>query len=146
MAYVPIHPWAVTPLRETVAPREWDATKGRWRWRRKRKPLIERFWPKVNKSGPVLRADIGACWTWTGVCRRGYGIIERHDDTERVLLAHRVSWTIANGAIPDGLLVCHKCDNPPCVNPDHLFLGDHKANAADMIAKGRGRFQKGSTT
>lgn len=94
-------------------------------------PLVERFWPKVEKpSGD-------GCWVWTG-CRvkKGYGIV-RLDRSERMASVHRVSWALHNGPIPDGLLVLHRCDNPPCVNPDHLFLGTHTDNMKDMVRKGR---------
>lgn len=88
-----------------------------------------RFWAKVRKGDD--------CWVWRGGRRfNGYGIIMRGNRFEA---AHRVSWELAHGLIPSGLLVCHHCDNPPCVRPDHLFIGDHKANSADMVAKGRQR-------
>lgn len=90
-------------------------------------PAEERFWPLVDKAGD--------CWLWIGTrLPRGYGTFS-FDGVKR--RAHRVSWIIHYGPIPDGLFVLHKCDNPPCVRPDHLFLGDHGKNMADMTTKGR---------
>jgi HNH endonuclease len=74
------------------------------------------------------------CIEWTKFRLRGYGLQKFRGKTR---LAHRVAWMLANGEIPDGLCVLHRCDNPPCVNVDHLFLGTHADNVADKMAKGR---------
>ena len=92
-----------------------------------RKPIEERFWKFVNKTD--------SCWEWTGSCDR-YGIILYN---QRPAKAHRVSYIIHNGPIPKGKCVCHTCDNPKCVNPEHLFLGTQLQNMHDMYRKGRGR-------
>lgn len=107
-----------------------------------RRPLADRFWEKVDRNGPVPphRPELGACWVWTRATNGGgYGKIGSGagGEAERTLLAPRVSWDLANGPIPDGLWVLHHCDNPPCVRPDHLFLGTAKDNTRDMIGKGR---------
>lgn len=100
----------------------------------KRKPLADRFWLKVNKRG------LDECWLWTG-CRdfRGYGRIANSKPPQAPLLASHVSWEINRGPIPEGLWVLHKCDNPPCVNPKHLFLGTHIDNMRDAKQKGRNK-------
>lgn len=98
---------------------------------------VARFWAKVDKDGPVLdaRPELGPCWLWRAARQaKGYG---RFDTGTRLDGAHRIAWALSHGAIPDGVFVLHKCDNPPCVNPAHLFLGDAKANGADCHAKGR---------
>ena len=92
------------------------------------RPIEERFWEKVQKSDD--------CWLWTGTKRQGgYGSIH-HNGRERV--ATHVSWELANGMPwPEGMLACHRCDNPPCVRPDHLFIGDSFDNMRDAVKKGR---------
>ena len=92
--------------------------------------ISERFWPRVNTSGGT-----DACWSWTlHVDRGGYGFI-RQGKTMRS--CHRVSWELTHGSIPEWLWVLHRCDNPPCVNPKHLFLGTRLDNVHDAIEKGR---------
>lgn len=76
----------------------------------------------------------GTCWLWTGSMRSGYGQIEHNGKT---IGAHRAAWIIYVGEIPEGLEVCHRCDNPRCVNPLHLFLGTGKDNQQDCNRKDR---------
>lgn len=95
------------------------------------RPLADRFWEKVQRTED-------GCWPWTGATYPfGYGAIGRGH--MRVEAAHRVSWELHHGPIPAGLKVLHRCDNPPCVNPEHLFLGTQADNMRDKQLKGRAR-------
>lgn len=103
-------------------------------------PVLDRFWPKVNKNGSVPEhcPELGACWEWTATkLPGGYGNFSSAITSHKEVRAHRFSYELAYGPIPKGLNVLHRCDNPACVNPDHLFLGTHKDNADDMVSKGR---------
>lgn len=92
-------------------------------------PIEHRFWSKVDKSHD--------CWEWTAHrTHDGYGRFTLRHGVPR--MAHRVAYELTHGTIPDGLLVCHRCDNPACVRPAHLFLGTNNDNMRDMVAKGRG--------
>jgi len=105
--------------------------------RNPRGSLADRFWSRVNKSGPIVQPTLGACWIWTaGLSTAGYGKIATGNGSTSVY-SHRVSWELHSGPIPDGLWVLHKCDNPKCVNPEHLFLGTAQDNLGDMRMKGR---------
>jgi hypothetical protein len=94
-----------------------------------KKTLEEKFWSQVEKTD--------GCWVWKGCIEKygaGYGVLTYNGKREKV---HRISWRLAYGPIPDGMKVCHTCDNKPCVRPDHFFLGTHLDNMRDMIRKGR---------
>ena len=94
----------------------------------------KRFWSNVNTLGP------NECWFWTGgVDKNGYGrILAGH-----TVLSHRFAWELANGPIPEGMCVCHSCDNPPCCNVRHLWIGSVAMNNSDRNAKGRNSDRRG---
>ena len=88
--------------------------------------MLKKFCAKINEQ------DINNCWECSNMSKDGYGTISG-------IKAHRFAWILFVGNIPNGMFVCHKCDNPACCNPSHLFLGNAKDNGRDMSQKGRGR-------
>jgi len=109
-------------------------------------PLIHRYKPTSTSKGLLARLvakiaitdDLDACWPWTGSTIRGYGQIRVGNGPK---LAHRVVYEIEHDVnLKKGQVVCHRCDNPPCCNPNHFFIGTQADNLADMTAKGRRSF------
>lgn len=107
-----------------------------------KKSLVDRFFEKVQQFNYV-----DSCWYWRGCLDdKGYGLVKRggfgrHGSS--IIRAHRLSWMIYKGPIPDGLCVCHTCDHPACVNPNHLFLGTMKDNCQDRDLKCRNTYRRG---
>lgn len=97
------------------------------------------FWSKVDRSGGPE-----ACWEWqAGTTGSGYGRFK--DGPRGQVMAHRFAWELTHGDIPEEMVICHRCDNPPCCNPAHLFLGTVLDNVRDKIHKGRFRYATGES-
>lgn len=93
------------------------------------RPLDVKFWERCPADRPI-----DGCWVFNNSKNGGRGYVWHN---RRLLMAHRVSWVVHYGPIPVGVNVLHSCDNPPCVNPNHLFLGTQQDNVDDMVRKGR---------
>lgn len=106
------------------------------------RPIVDRFWEKVNKNGALILGT--RCWEWNSKTMNcGYGLIHIKRNNKKILMrAHRLSWEIEYGAIPQGVFICHHCDNRKCVRPSHLFPGTAKDNVLDMVKKKRQGKQK----
>lgn len=107
-----------------------------------RHPMQIPFWSRIKRTGESWES----CWEWQGKrLPRGYGRLSRYGEQ---VYAHRYAYEVTWGPIPEGLHVCHSCDNPACVNPHHLWLGTASDNMRDCVAKGRqvsgwlGRYRK----
>ena len=88
--------------------------------------IKNRFWSKVDRKGP------DDCWNWTADTIKGYG---RFSIDRKTYLAHRIAWELVNDSIPDGKLILHRCDNPSCCNPTHLYCGTQSDNMQDALTR-----------
>ena len=93
---------------------------------------------KERFESQFVRIPIGGCWLWTGPDKNKFwhGAFKLGARETKVTFAHRTAWNLYVGEIPNGMCVCHSCDNPSCVNPDHLFLGSQGDNVMDKVSKG----------
>lgn len=110
------------------------STKREYAKRLSPKGLSDADFLKLAISERSIPEPNSGCWLWTASTNKGYGSFQHKNKS---ILAHRLSWEIVNGPIPDGLVACHKCDTPACINPDHIFLGTQKDNGIDMANKQR---------
>ena len=115
-----------------------------WRFMKKNGPAprstLKRFFEKIDKNGPIIYPHLTPCWMWKGrVDIGGYGkfSVGSRKTRWRDVKAHRYIWQFYNGDIPKGMEICHHCDNPPCANIAHLFIGSRQDNVNDAMAKGR---------
>lgn len=115
------------------------------RWMALAHAQADRFWSKVNKDGPVVRPELGPCWVWTkSTCKDGYGRFQINEKgyvngrpVQKHVRAHKLSWEMVNGPLPDDLVIMHACDNPACVRLEHLSAGTQADNRRDCGEKGR---------
>lgn len=96
---------------------------------------LDFFWSKVDKNGPIVRPELGPCWIWTGATGSTYGSVSF--GKRGGASAHRLSFRLVRGPIPEGALLRHACDVPVCVRPEHLIPGTNKQNAHDRDSRGR---------
>lgn len=126
---------AQTTISQIKLNKHWVSSQPRLIHRFNSRPIEERFWKKVNKSSPT------ECWLWMGAKHPdGYGQICKDGQSVH---AHRIAWELTYGEIPKGMSVLHRCDQPSCVNPTHLFLGNQIDNIKDMCSKKRDKHPRG---
>lgn len=101
--------------------------------------VIEKFWSRVDKNGPVAREGLTPCWLWLGSTHKAGHGQTAVKGRKGLYYTHRLAWEIANGPVPNGMCVCHECDVPSCCNTEHLFLGTRGDNMRDMWSKARGK-------
>jgi len=101
--------------------------------------IVARFWSRVDRNGPVVRPELGPCWLWIANRNpKGYGLFWNGRTT---VIATHFALELIGVTVPTGAMACHSCDNPPCVNYGHLFVGDNSINQLDSFQKGRRDFR-----
>lgn len=97
--------------------------------------VADRFWRRVDQDTGPVHPTLGRCWPWKAGKSNGYGVIRY--SSHSAVKAHRVAYVLSTGPLESDVLVRHKCDYPPCCNPQHLEVGSHADNASDMVDRGR---------